>query len=281
MGCSPSQAVIVQSTKTENAHLHPTIFMVNEKSLQILRELGELNFYHLARYNEAEDTAETLHHDFANQLENPMQYSRDERSTSGRNCQVEERSTCEIKADYVIHVQRHGNELSKDSLTKPAGDKVSHNFTVDSDVKKKSTNTTDSAVLLSVNSLDQANATAKNIGMPGISPNSEPREILIESQNSSSLSPYKTTKHAHPNNLQQDLSLAISASSSRTTDPLDEIISVPVVGCHSPTALSDGGSITPKTKAKMFGRNRIMPKRGVSEKYEAMKSENDSQSYGS
>lgn len=280
MGCSPSQAVIVQSTKTENAHLHPTIFMVNEKSLQMLRELGELNFYHLARYNEAEDTAETLHHDFAAQLENPMQHSRDERSTSGRNCQVEERSTCKIKADYVIHVQRHSTGLSKDCLTKSAGDRISQDFTDSLDVKKSGTSSTDSAVLLSVNSLDQTNVTTKSIGgRSGFSSNSELTEIQTESQNSSSLPTPETAKRTHPNNVQKDLTPKTSASLSRTTDPLDEIISVPVVGCDSPTAQSDGGSITPKTKAKMFGRNRIMPKRGVSEKYEAMKSE--SESYGS
>ena len=276
MGCSPSQAVIVQSTKTENAHLHPTIFMVNEKSLQMLRELGELNFYHLARYNEAEDTAETIHHDFAAQLENPMQYSRSERSTSHskvderlQSCQVEERSTCKVQADYVIHVQRHGTELNKGSLTSPAGDEISQNFTENSDAEKRGAS--DSPVLLSVNTLKQA--AIKNTGRSSNFPHIR-LEHQMKSQNSGVLPTTEATTHAQPSDLCKDSHPKVNATLSRKTDPLDEIISV--VGNDTPAVQTDEGSTTAKSKAKTFGRNRIMPKRGVSEKYEAMKSESKS-----
>lgn len=51
--------------------------MVAEESVELLRELGELKFYHLAQYGEA-DQIERRHGEFANRLANPVESVRNE-----------------------------------------------------------------------------------------------------------------------------------------------------------------------------------------------------------
>jgi hypothetical protein len=300
MGCSPSQAVIVQSTKTENSHLHPTIFMVGEKSLQMLRELGELKFYQLAQHSETENTlTENPHNDFAAQLENPLQYLRDEESKSSGNHQVTERSVCKIKSDYLIHAQKHEPGLNNDGvndLESSVGfNHLLGNLSSDSVNQISTRNASDSPILLSPNSLSHSSGmdikiTAKNtssspILLSGISPShSGGKGIKITAQNLSSSPTHDKTKTAlSPNSLHRELNLEINDNASTTStassanDPLDEIVSVPDASSTTlaPTSANEG-NVTPKTKTKMFfGRNRVMPKRDVSDKYDVRTSEHE------
>ena len=90
MGCAASQAVIIHSPPADypmaqqqqhradpNNRLQPTIFMVAQENFQMLRELGELKFYHLAQPNDTEEK-ERIHHDMMSRLENPVRYEREE-----------------------------------------------------------------------------------------------------------------------------------------------------------------------------------------------------------
>ena len=265
MGCSPSQAVIVQSTKNENSHLHPTIFMVGEKSLQLLRELGELNFYQLAHYNEAEDNAETLHHDFAAKLENPLQYLRDEQSRANGNYQVSERSACKIKTDYLIHVPRHEPTTNTGSPTQE-----------DDNVGLASNSTTDSRVQITKSACDSLILSPNSLSYNAVTEDTVTQSLMTPSHSTPNNNP-----NTNPDGNRTKKSLSTTSKSTTTilrkTDPLDEIISVSDDGvCEAPTTTGDGG-ITAKSRAKMlFGRNRVVPKRSVSGKYNATKLEHES-----
>ncbi len=288
MGCTQSQAVIVQSTKTENSHLHPTIFMVGEKSLQMLRELGELKFYQLAQHNEAEASAENVHHDFAAQLENPLQYFREEQSKCSGNYQLGERSTSNIKRDYSVH--SHDLGISNNGLTDQESrnglNNASGNLPSDSSITTKYTN--NSPVFLSTKSLTQSKAmeikiSAKNtssspILLSGTSPSHSKAIDKTTAQNLSRSPTHDRTKDTlSPKNLPKELNPKTNAISC-LTDPLDEIVSAPDASSTTPT---NDGSVTPKTKARtIFGRNRIMPKRDdASDKYGITKSEHESPSH--
>ena len=98
--------------------MHPTIFMVGEKSLEMLRELGELKFYHLAQYNEVENVSP--HYEFAAQLENPIQYLRDEEAKAV-TYEITKKSSCKIKTDYLISNNVLTKQKSSDEVTGVSG----------------------------------------------------------------------------------------------------------------------------------------------------------------
>lgn len=104
MGCGPSQAVIIQPTSDQNLHLQPTLYMVAEETFQMLRELGELKFYHLAQYGGESDEAQDLHRDFAARLENPVEYLRNEKGRSDENDQAKSIVRCadNLKTDRIV-----------------------------------------------------------------------------------------------------------------------------------------------------------------------------------
>ena len=248
MGCSQSQAVVVQSTKTESSHMHPTIFMVGEKSLEMLRELGELKFYHLAQCNEVENAALSPHHEFAAQLENPIQYFRDEEAKAG-NYEVTKKSSCKIKTDYLIKKNGLTKQKSSCEVTEVSGNSPG-DFA-------NQVATSNSPIVFST-------------AFP--SPSKTKEKIAV--MNSKTSPSHERTKNAlSPKYLRKDLNPETSATTSNTsfaTHPLDLIGSAPDESCATSKIRSNEGNITPKmTKTKtFFGRNRIMPKRDISAKYD-------------
>ena len=279
MGCSQSQAVVVQSTKTENSHMHPTIFMVGEKSLEMLRELGELKFYHLAQYNEVENAALSPHYEFAAQLENPIQYFRDEEAKAG-NYEVTKKSSCKIRTDYLIS----NNGLTKQKSSCELTD-VSGNLPGDFANQVATSNADVSPIVPATTSLGHSNAldmetTEKStrispIVFPTAFPSHSKAKDKIAAMNLKRSPSHERTKNARsPRGRLKDLNPETSATTSKTsfaTHPLDEIVSAPDECCAtSKQILSNEGNITPKaTKTKtFFGRNRIMPKRDISAKYD-------------
>jgi hypothetical protein len=278
MGCSQSQAVVVQATKTENSHMHPTIFMVGEKSLQMLRELGELKFYQLAQYNEVENTATSPHYDFAAQLENPIQYFRDEES-KGSNYEVTKRSACKIKTNYLISNSGLTEQGSGNDVTNLSGN-------LPGDLANEITKTVDnSPITLAPSSLRHTNnafeieITEKNTRIPPIllsttfpSHSKTKGKITALNQLSPSPSHERRKAAASPKNHRKELNEETSATTSKTSSAmhsLDEIVSVPDESCTTPTIPSNEENATAKTKTKtLFGRNRVMPKRDISDKYD-------------
>lgn len=258
MGCSPSQAVIV-SNKTENSHLHPTIYMVGEKSLQVLKELGELKFYHFGQYSEAQGD---VHNDFAAMLENPLHYSgKDGQSESlwaakscSHNYSGEEKSiNTKMKAGCVI--DEPGWHTSY-RLTNEQSVNLSNVFANQA--------TKASPILLSPKSLayskdiriNAQNSITSPIFLSGESHLNTPRN---RAQNLSGL-----TNTAFPGSIQTMVTDAKAVSSAMDTaaDPLDKIASAPDGRCASRSAETSDDCVAPKTlKPKtFFGRNRIKPK---------------------
>ena len=276
MGCSQSQAVVVQSTKTENSHMHPTIFMVGEKSLEMLRELGELKFYHLAQYNEVENAASSPHYDFAAQLENPIQYFRDEEAKA---CNYEVTKTSSCKTDYLLSnngltKQKRSCKVTEVSGNSP-GDFVNQVATSNADVSPivAATTSLGHSNALDVETIEKNTRISPNVFSTAFSSHSMAKD-KIAAMNLNPSPRYERTKNAlSPKNLPKDLNPETSATTSKTsfaTHPLDEIVSVPDESCTISKIPSNEGNITPKTsKTKtFFGRNRIMPKRDISAKYD-------------
>lgn len=294
MGCSPSQAVIVQSTKTETSHLHPTIFMVADKSFQMLRELGELNFYHLAQYNEAEDTAESLHQDIAARLENPIQYLRDEQSKMSGNYHVSERSACKINADYTILVHRPGanaalnddglskNESENSSSNQPCADSTDSQLTTASEPSSYSTGllkSSDSPTHVKDIKITAENTSDSPILLSGQPSHLKQKDIRItETNESSSLTINKSEVFLSQSNRREESSPKFDATIFRTNcapDPFDEIFSAPCNTGAATSAEQSGENIATRLKTKtVFGRNRVTPK-GTDTKYNAPKNEHE------
>ncbi|XP_028392313.1 uncharacterized protein LOC114516902 [Dendronephthya gigantea] len=276
MGCSPSQAVIVQSTKTETSHLHPTIFMVGDKSFQMLRELGELNFYHLAQYNEAEDTAESLHRDIAARLENPLEYlNTAEQPNVSSNYHVVERSTCKINADYSILVHKPGPSagLNDDELTTKSESENSSGNPVAAELKELATASKPSSnptgLLKSSGSpthIKDIRITAENTSDSPILLSSQPaplkqKHIEIKETNESSSLTVNETKV-----LQNPKFEATTLRTKCVPDPFDEIFSAPYNTNKDTSAEQIDENNTMKLKPKtVFGRNRVTPKGNISD----------------
>lgn len=108
MGCSPSKAVIVQSSTARKTYLCPTIFMVGEKSLQVLQELGELKFYQLAE-NDASEEIASSHSEFAARLENPLQYARDTDLRVSADNHLDVRDKCAF-VNRVVQVEEQNTK---------------------------------------------------------------------------------------------------------------------------------------------------------------------------
>ena len=73
MGCSPSHAVIInQSPTQETICLQPRIYMVSESTLGLLQEVGELRVYHVDERNP--ETAIERFRDAQDQLQNPLSF---------------------------------------------------------------------------------------------------------------------------------------------------------------------------------------------------------------
>lgn len=73
MGCSPSHAVIInQSPTQETICLQPRIYMVSESTLCLLREVGELRVYHVDERNP--ETAIEQFRGAPDQLSNPLSF---------------------------------------------------------------------------------------------------------------------------------------------------------------------------------------------------------------
>ena len=73
MGCSPSHAVIInQSPTQETICLQPRIYMVSESTLCLLREVGELRVYHVDERNP--ETAVERFRGAQDQLSNPLSF---------------------------------------------------------------------------------------------------------------------------------------------------------------------------------------------------------------
>ena len=88
MGCSPSHAVIInQSPTQETICLQPRIYMVSESTLCLLQEVGELRVYHVDERNP--ETAIERFRGAQDQLQNPLSFhpqlrsSRRERLNAG------------------------------------------------------------------------------------------------------------------------------------------------------------------------------------------------------
>ena len=73
MGCSPSHAVIInQSPTQETICLQPRIYMVSESTLGLLQEVGELRVYHVDERNP--ETAIERFRGAQDQLQNPLSF---------------------------------------------------------------------------------------------------------------------------------------------------------------------------------------------------------------
>lgn len=73
MGCSPSHAVIInQSPTQETICLQPRIYMVSESTLGLLQEVGELRVYHVDDRNP--ETAIERFRGAQDQLQNPLSF---------------------------------------------------------------------------------------------------------------------------------------------------------------------------------------------------------------
>jgi len=73
MGCSPSHAVIInQSPTQETICLQPRIYMVSESSLCLLQDVGELRVYHVDERNP--ETAIERFRGAQDQLQNPLSF---------------------------------------------------------------------------------------------------------------------------------------------------------------------------------------------------------------
>lgn len=73
MGCSPSHAVIInQSPTQETICLQPRIYMVSESTLCLLQDVGELRVYHVDERNP--ETAIERFRDAQDQLQNPLSF---------------------------------------------------------------------------------------------------------------------------------------------------------------------------------------------------------------
>ncbi|KAL9974845.1 hypothetical protein ACROYT_G011941, partial [Oculina patagonica] len=71
MGCSPSHAVIInQSPTQETICLQPRIYMVSESTLCLLQDVGELRVYHVDERNP--ETAVERFRGAQDQLQNPL-----------------------------------------------------------------------------------------------------------------------------------------------------------------------------------------------------------------
>lgn len=88
MGCSPSHAVIInQSPTQETICLQPRIYMVSESTLCLLQDVGELRVYHVDERNP--ETAIERFRGAQDQLQNPLSFhpqlrsSRRERLNAG------------------------------------------------------------------------------------------------------------------------------------------------------------------------------------------------------
>lgn len=73
MGCSPSHAVIInQSPTQETICLQPRIYMVSESTLGLLQDVGELRVYHVDERNP--ETAIQRFRGAQDQLQNPLSF---------------------------------------------------------------------------------------------------------------------------------------------------------------------------------------------------------------
>lgn len=80
MGCSPSQAIIIQSSTTahETVCLKPTIYMVSESTVKILQDVGELKVFHVDESDHGKIEEKYGH--VGDQLANPLVYQPQVRS---------------------------------------------------------------------------------------------------------------------------------------------------------------------------------------------------------
>ena len=222
MGCGPSQAVIVQQQST---NLRPTIFMVAEESVELLRDLGELKLYHLAQYGETEQV-ERRHGEFASRLANPVE---------------------SVRKESTRHANEHARETARQS---PAWDAniLKARSVVSRVYKVKETTTMEVAscsnqmpsVAFSSTTKGPTSVTGKDLETSSMSQNECPGDVPANPGRSVQIIPAAA-------NHSKDFAPAPSSSSPNLTSaPAETPCTVTLETRH-------------KTKT-FFGRNRVKPK---------------------
>ena len=105
MGCSPSQSVFIQSSTTSHDTfcLQPTILMVSERTVKLLKDVGELKVFHV---DETDHSSTLEKYGFAqDQLANPLLYQPQVRSAQPNACSIFEKATIN-DSKTTIHSQQ-------------------------------------------------------------------------------------------------------------------------------------------------------------------------------
>ena len=222
MGCGPSQAVIVQQ---QSSNLQPAIFMVAEESVQLLRDLGELKFYHLAQYGEAEQV-ERRHGEFANRLANPVESVRNESARHATNV-------------------KHAGKTARQSPTRDASNLKARSI-VSRVYKVEETTTTELAscsnqmpsAAFSSTTKGPTLVTGKDLATSSMFQNECPGDML-----------------ANPGQI-----IPVAANHSKVFTPAPSSSSPHLTSASAQTQCTSASPETkPKTKT-FFGRNRVRPK---------------------
>lgn len=114
MGCSPSHAVIINSSPThETICLQPRIYMVSESTLCLLRDVGELRVYHVDE-TDPESAVEKFR-GAQEQLQNPLLFHPQLRRRERMN-------TDDIQS--LPGPSNDGKEIESEDITENIGDRI-------------------------------------------------------------------------------------------------------------------------------------------------------------
>ena len=129
MGCSPSHAVIINSSPThETICLQPRIYMVSESTLCLLRDVGELTVYHVDERDP--NHAVEKYQGAQDQLQNPLlfhpQLRRRERMNTEELQSLVGTSGVGKEAENEEIKDNTGDEIEMPSSNEEQGDDVDH-----------------------------------------------------------------------------------------------------------------------------------------------------------